>query len=207
MKKILVIGMYEKAMYHPLTGVDRYLTSIQPDVQFTFSEQICDLCKAEEYDAVISYWDDWDEPISEDSSLALQQYVKNGGNLLVLHNGISVQLQECLEKMIGARFITHPAQEEITFVIKDREFTKGCKEFVLVEEPYLFDMEDDDKDVFMHYVYREKEYPAAWQKEYGNGKIIYLMPGHTPEKFRNQEYTKLIQNCINYLLNFKTCES
>ena len=199
MKKIFVFGMYEKAMYHPLTGVDQYLESILPDVQFTFTEQIMDLCRLEEYDGVISYWDDWNQPIPEEASLALQQYVKNGGCLLVLHNGISVQLQEPLAKMIGARFLTHPAQEEITFCLKDTVFTKGCSKFQLVEEPYQFDMEDDDKDVFMHYVYHGKAYPAAWHKTYGKGEVIYLMPGHTPEKFRNAEYTKLVQTCILYL--------
>lgn len=199
MKKIFVFGMYEKAMYHPLTGVAQYLESILPDVQFTFTEQIMDLCRLEEYDGVISYWDDWNQPIPEEASLALQQYVKNGGSLLVLHNGISVQLQEPLAKMIGARFLTHPAQEEITFCLKDTVFTKGCSKFQLVEEPYQFDMEDDDKDVFMHYVYHGKAYPAAWHKTYGKGEVIYLMPGHTPEKFRNAEYTKLVQNCILYL--------
>lgn len=199
MKKILVLGMYEKAMYHPLTGVDQYLESILPDVQFTFTEQITDLCRSEEYDGVISYWDDWKHPIPGEVSLALQQYVKNGGNLLVLHNGISVQLQEPLAKMIGARFLTHPAQEEIAFYLKEHVLTKGCRNFQLVEEPYQFHMENDSKDVFMHYVYQGKEYPAAWQKRYGKGEIIYLMPGHTPEKFQNQEYTKLVRNCINYL--------
>lgn len=199
MKKIFVFGMYEKAMYHPLTGVAQYLESILPDVQFTFTEQIMDLCRLEEYDGVISYWDDWNQPIPEEASLALQQYVKNGGSLLVLHNGISVQLQEPLAKMIGARFLTHPAQEEITFCLKDTVFTKGCSNFQLVEEPYQFDMEDDDRDVFMHYVYHGKAYPAAWHKTYGKGEVIYLMPGHTPEKFRNAEYTKLVQNCILYL--------
>ena len=199
MKNILAFGMYEKAMYHPLTGVDQYLESILPDVQFTFTEQIMDLCRLEEYDGVISCWDDWNQPIQEKASLALQQYVKNGGCLLVLHNGISVQLQEPLAKMIGARFLTHPAQEEITFCLKDTVFTKGCSKFQLVEEPYQFDMEDDDKDVFMHYVYHGKAYPAAWHKTYGKGEVIYLMPGHTPEKFRNAEYTKLVQTCILYL--------
>ena len=63
MKNILAFGMYEKAMYHPLTGVDQYLESILPDVQFTFTEQIMDLCRLEEYDGVISYWDDWNQPI------------------------------------------------------------------------------------------------------------------------------------------------
>lgn len=203
MKKILVFGMYEKAMYHPLTGVDQYLKCIMPNMEFTFTEHIMDLCKIESYDGVISYWDDWNNPIPEEAAKALYQYVERGGSLLVLHNGISVQLQESLKEMVGGCFLTHPEQEEITFVIKDNELTKGCSNFALVEEPYQFELEQDGKDIFLTYVYRGQEYPAGWQKRFGNGEVIFLTPGHTPEKFENQEYTRLIQNCMQYL--FDTC--
>lgn len=199
MKRILVFGMYESAMYHPLAGVDAYLKSIMPDMEFTFTEQILDLCDVGEYDGVISYWDDWKEPIPKQASEALYQYVEQGGSLLVLHNGISIQLQEPLKKMVGGSFITHPQQEEITFVLKENPLTKGCNDFALVEEPYQFELEKDDKDIFMSYIYRNKEYPAGWQKGFGRGEVIYLTPGHTPEQFHNEEYTKLIKNCMRYL--------
>lgn len=201
MKRILVFGMYESAMYHPLTGVDAYINSIMPDMEFTFTEQILDLCDVDEYDGVISYWDDWEEPIPGQASEALYQYVEQGGSLLLLHNGISIQLQEPLKKMMGGSFITHPQQEEITFVLKENEFTKGCSNFTLVEEPYQFALEEDEKDIFMTYIYRGEEYPGGWKKEFGKGEVIYLTPGHTPEKFENEAYTKLIQNCMRYLFN------
>ena len=61
-KKVLVLGMYEEAMYHPMKGVDTYLQKICPEVEFTFTEEPADLCEAEQYDGVISYWDDWNTP-------------------------------------------------------------------------------------------------------------------------------------------------
>ncbi len=200
MKRILVLGMYESAMYHPLKGVDRYLESIMPDVELIFTEHILDLCDVWQYDGVISYWDDWDKPISENASDALYQYVEQGGVLLVLHNGISIQLKEPLKRMVGGCFMTHPQQEEITFVLKENELTKGCKNFSIIEEPYQFVLEEDEKEIFMTYLYRGNEYPAGWKKEFGKGKVIYLTPGHTVEKFQNEAYTKLIQNCMRYLL-------
>lgn len=201
MKRILVLGMYESAMYHPLRGVDVYLEGIAPDMELVFTERVLDLCHAEQYDGVISYWDDWKEPIPGKASDALYQYVEQGGALFVLHNGISIQLQEPLKRMIGGYFITHPQQEELTFVLKENEITKGCQDFSLVEEPYRFALEEDEKDIFMTYQYRGEEYPAGWKKGFCKGEVIYLMPGHTPDKFYGAGYTKLIQNCMRYLFN------
>jgi len=199
MKKILVFGQYEEAMYHPLTGVDVYLERILPDMELTFTNDILKVCDVKQYDGVISYWDDWKNPIPQEVSDALYQYVKEGGPLLVLHNGISIQLQEPLKEMVGGYFLTHPQQEEIKFVLKAHELTNGCQDFSLVEEPYQFELEEDDKELFMTYLYRGKEYPAGWKKTFCKGEVIYLTPGHTPEKFEDKQYTKLIQNCVKYL--------
>lgn len=85
------------------------------------------------------------------------------------------------------------------FQVSEHPLTKGCGDFTLMEEPYQFEMEEDEKEIFLTYLYRGEEYPAGWRKSFGEGEIIYLTPGHTPEKFENEEYTKLIQNCARYL--------
>ena len=95
--------------------------------------------------------------------------------------------------------MTHPQQEEITFVLKENELTKGCKNVSIIEEPYQFVLEEDEKEIFMTYLYRGNEYPAGWKKEFGKGEVIYLTLGHTVEKFQNEAYTKLIQNRMRYL--------
>lgn len=199
MKRILVLGMYENAMYHPMTGVDEYLKKCLPQLEFVFTDDVWELCNVESYDGFISYWDDWNNRIPDAASEALHDYVQQGGKMLALHNGISLQLQEKLKVMMGGKFLTHPAQEEITFVLKEGELTEGCADFTLMEEPYQFELVEDDKDIFMTYRYRGEIYPAGWQKTFGKGEIIFLTPGHTPEKFADEAYTRLIQNCIRHL--------
>lgn len=208
MVRILIFGMYENAMYHPLTDVERALREILPEMELHFTDQILDLCKAEAYDAIISYWDDWNAPIPDRAADALLRYVEQGGALLVLHNGISIQLQDCLKKAVGGRFITHPAQEAITFMVKENEITEGCHDFTLVEEPYQFELEEDEKEIFLTYLYRGKEYPAGWRKWVGKGKTVYLTPGHTAEQFQCAEYRQLIRKCMDWLLESKlvTCK-
>lgn len=200
MKKILLFGMYENAMYHPLTDIDIYLKSLVSDKELDVTDQIEKICEAEQYDAVISYWDDWNEPIPEKAANALYRYVENGGSLLALHNGISIQLQDRLKKLVGGKFITHPEQETLTFVVKKNEMTDGCKDFSMKEEPYQFELEDDGKEIILTYLYREKEYPAGWRKYFGKGKVVYLAPGHTIHSFFNPEYTLLIRKSLEWLI-------
>lgn len=199
MKRILVLGMYGDAMYHPLTGVDEYLKRILPEYEFVITDDVWELCNVSTYDGFISYWDDWNNKIPDSAADALETYVQQGGKMLALHNGISLQLQEKLKVMMGGKFLTHPAQEEITFVLKECELTEGCGDFTLMEEPYQFALEEDDKNIFMTYLYRGEEYPAGWQKSYGAGEVIFLTPGHTAEKFEDASYIRLIQNCAAHL--------
>lgn len=207
MVKVLVFGMYEEAMYHPLTGVIQELEKILPDFKLDVTNQIQALCSAGEYDAVISYWDDWKEPIPDREAEALLQYVEQGGALLVLHNGISLQLQDAFRKVIGGKFITHPAQEAITFVVKDSDMTKRCGNFTLVEEPYQLELVEDGKEIILTYLYQGKEYPAGWRKQAGKGRVVYLVPGHTAEKFQCPEYRQLIRNSMEWLLQKSSKEA
>ena len=206
MKKILVIGMYENAMYHPLTGVDEALEKMFPEPALTITDRITALDEAEQYDCVISYWDDWNNPIPDPPAEMLYQYIDKGGSLLVLHNGISLQLQEPLKEMIGGKFITHPEQELLTFLPKEQalvygpSLTRNCTAFAMTEEPYQFELEDDRKEIFLTYTYHGKEYPAGWRKTFGKGKVVYLAPGHTADKFACEQYIRLIQNCMDWLL-------
>lgn len=204
MKKILVLGMYENAMYHPMNQIDGYLKELMPQMEVEATDDIQKLTRPEAYEAVVSYWDDWEHPIPADCAEALEQYVKEGGKLLLLHNGISLQLSEQLEQMIGGRFLTHPEQELLTFIPQGGGWTEGCERFELVEEPYRFELRKDNKKIVLSYLHKGEEYPGGWGKAYGRGYLIYLAPGHTPEKFYHPGYTKLLQAAVKELLQRET---
>lgn len=194
MKKILVLGQYQKAaMYHPLDKVDNELSRILEGYELKFTDSPQSLLKLDETDIVISYWDDWNKAIDEECVESLVGFVKAGKGLLVIHNGISLALSDKLKEVIGASFITHPQQTEIKFMSKD-----GVS-FSMVEEPYQFDMIDDGKEVFTVYEYKALKYPACFRKYYGKGKVAYLQPGHTFEKFRQPQFEELIKESISWL--------
>lgn len=200
MKKILVLGNYTDAMYHPLTDVDKRLKDIFSEGDFTFTENPNDLKECKEYDLIVSYWDDWNNAIPEDAANALINYVKNGGVLFGIHNGISLQLNEELKNVFGAKFLYHPEQEVIkisTSRIGENEKNKDFY-FEVKEEPYQYELIDDDKEIFMTYEYQGKSYPGGWSKTYGSGKVVYVMPGHTFEKFDIPEYRNVLKMCFEF---------
>lgn len=95
-KKILVIGNYKDAMYHPLTGVDEELRRIFSDMDLVCTDNTGMLpeLENERYDGMISYLDIWNGALSEKEAEAVLNFVDCGGALLLIHNGISIQNRE-----------------------------------------------------------------------------------------------------------------
>lgn len=206
-KKILVLGNYQDAMYHPFGGVDERLIKILPGQELICTDSSQRLLELEKegFAGVISYLDIWDGELTERETEALYSFVQKGGALLILHNGISIQSRKELRELIGAKFVTHPPQEVIRFEVKSHFITEGCDSFELSEEPYQFEMDKDGKELILTYFYRGQEYPAGWCKGSGMGRMVFLTPGHTPEIFDCPAYAKLISRSMEWCLGKLSC--
>lgn len=199
-RKILVLGNYHDAIYHPFDGVDERLKEILQNQKLVCSDDTYKLLELKEgfYAGVISYLDIWQSTLTDEETAALCHFVEQGGFLLILHNGISIQGKASAMELMGGKFLTHPAMEHIRFDTKPHPITEGCAAFELPEEPYQFEMVQDEKQVFLEYIYHDKKYPAGWSKEVKKGKVVFLMPGHTPEIFDTPEYRSLIQKSVEW---------
>lgn len=202
-EKILALGNYEDAMYHSFHGVDERLRKIFPDKELICTDDTSQLLhlETEHYTGIISYLDIWNGALTSAEANSLRAFVEQGGALLLLHNGISIQSRQELELMMGGKFLTHPPMTEITFLHKPHVITEGCMDFGLSEEPYQFELTEDNKEVFLVYLYHDKEYTAGWSKCVGKGRLVFLTPGHTPEIFDCPEYVTLIQKSMEWCLN------
>ena len=201
-KKILLIGNYKDAIYHPLGGVDAEIGRIFPDMELICTDDTGMLLKLEKecFDGLISYLDIWNGALSEEEAQAVLHFVNGGGALLLLHNGISIQSRDELKKMIGGKFTHHPPKEVLWFRVWKQDLTDGCEDFALDEEPYRFEFEEDDKNIFLTYDYHGEEYPAGWSKTQGRGRVVFLAPGHTAESFADAAYGRLIRTCMDWCL-------
>lgn len=201
-QKILVLGTYQTAPYHPFGGVDESLKEIFPDCNLVCTEDAATLEKLHtgEFAGVICYLDRWSGSLREAEAAALQEFVEQGGALLVLHNGICIQSNENLHQMMGGKFLNHPPKEEIRFAVKSHEITQGCEDFMLLEEPYQFELSVDEKELLLTYFYRNREYPAGWSKTVGKGRLVFLTPGHTKETFACAQYRQLIRRSMDWCM-------
>ncbi|MCM3782665.1 ThuA domain-containing protein [Neobacillus mesonae] len=198
MKKAMALGNYVDAKYHPFTEVDQELQSILHEeirVECTDNYSVLNEATLSNYELFISYTEFMDEEITEEQTDALIHYVKNGGGLLVIHNGISLQRSPRLAELIGGRFTGHPEYTELPVIIKEgsHPIVEGFESFTIDEEPYRFDLQlHDDTIIFAEYEHDQERWPAAWAHEYGQGRVVYLMPGHHLPSFHVGSYRELI---------------
>ncbi|MDU2243221.1 MAG: ThuA domain-containing protein [Paenibacillus sp.] len=199
-KKAWVIGNNADAPYHPLNAVEEELGRIlQEDFQLTTSLDYGMLAagKLEEYDLCISYTDRWEDAVSAEQAAGLLTCVANGGGLLVVHNGISLQVRPELAQLIGAKFTEHPPYTELEFQVVSgtgHPVVDGIEPFVLAEEPYRFEFDPFcAKVVLLTYRHEGQDWPAAWAHSYGLGKVVFLMPGHHLPSFQHPEVAKLLR--------------
>ncbi len=198
--KALLIGDYTAAPYHPLGAVEEQLRQVlEEEWQVTATEDYdyLQMDNLSAYQLCISYADRWDHPITSSQTAGLISHVARGGGLLVLHNGISLQARPEAAQLIGARFTDHPAYQELEFQVENstHSMMRGITSFTMKEEPYRFDIDAfSDHEVLLTYRHEGQDWPAAWVRQYGLGRIAYLMPGHHLDSFLHAEYAKLVRN-------------
>lgn len=202
--RTLLIGDITEAPWHPLEPARVQLESIlgEPfDLDSTEDyERLAGLDK-EQYPLCISYTDCWDRDISSEIAAGLLRYVASGGGLLVIHNGISLQVRYELLQMIGGKFTEHPPYQTLHYYGTDAEhpLLKGVDDFVLDEEPYHYELDPfTPRNVFLEYEFEGRRYPAGWEHTYGLGRVVYIQPGHHSPSFDSPAVRQLIVNGANW---------
>ena len=197
MKNIIVIGSPE-AQYHPLSNITELGSSLCGYTLLYTDNHDC-LLSLDEYALLICYMDLWERPLSDAQAAALKEYLLNGGRVLSVHNGISIQDTPSLAELTGARFTDHPPMESLLIKpVSGHPVTDGLSEFTVFEEPYHFE-DISNVEILAAYDFNGVSIPAAWERSYGKGILIYLMPGHDPDVFKSEQYRRLIQSCVVYL--------
>jgi len=197
--KALALGNYENVKYHPFEKVDREIEASLAEVAEVTSTGDYGVLNRETlggYELFISYTEFSQEPIAQEKVAALIEYVANGGGLLVIHNGISLQRNKELMAMIGAKFTGHPEFTTLPVqnTLPDHPIMKGIEAYEIDDEPYRFDMLPHyDTTILAQYEHDGKLWPAAWAHEYGLGRVVYLMNGHQLSCFSVPSFRQLIK--------------
>jgi hypothetical protein len=101
-KKALIVGTYVNAPYHPFQQVDHALAELlAPDFDVTVTDDLSAFRALAGFNLCVSYIDMFDAALPEGTGEAILSFVRGGGSLLCLHNGISLQTDEALFHLIG----------------------------------------------------------------------------------------------------------
>lgn len=206
MKKAMILGTYNDAPYHPFAGVDRALKDLlSPDFDVTLTDDPARLEETERggYSLLVSYLDAFDKPFPDALAQAVCPFVRDGGGLLCLHNGISLQTNEAMYRLIGGRFLRHPRQTVLRFLPAAEGFLKDLPGFAISEEPYQFELYDKALTPLLRYEYEGASYPGGWCRAEGAGRVVFLTPGHSAEAFRVPEYLDMIARSARWLTEEK----
>ncbi|GAK40766.1 hypothetical protein TCA2_3256 [Paenibacillus sp. TCA20] len=200
----LLIGDNGVDVWHPLEPARQQLVQIIGEsTNLTVTEDYDSLkeLSRDEFDVVISYTDCWLRDLTTEQTAGLITFVAGGGGILVIHNGISLQRSSELAQMIGAKFITHPPYQILSYhgIEPTHPLLEGVPDFVMGEEPYVVEFDPfAPVKVFLEYEYQGRRYPAAWENGFGLSKIIYLQPGHDARSFEPEPFRQLIRNSVVY---------
>ncbi len=190
-RKILILGDAEKSPYHPLKrvlpGIRKALEPLG-DVEASTEYLALDEEALQIYDFIVSYLDCFDRLEGFDERLS--RYVRSGGKILALHNGIITLPGSELEGVYGGNFITHPPYCMLDY------YLDGKKAFSLEEEPYMVDSADTENEVFLQFAYEGRYYDAGWYRDSGAGRTCYLALGHDERTTDTKEFQQLLRRCV-----------
>jgi hypothetical protein len=206
MKKILaLVGDY----YHPSDYLKQALKMIIKNnyhLDIYSSHQEVNWEGLMEYDVLIlATWGKINDPeddaywLDEYHEKKIDQFLAEGGKLFLVHSGTASYPRDGLFREIaGGHFIEHPEEHpEITIkAAADNFLTQGITDFKITDEQYFMNV-DPEVEIFLKAESDQfGESTAGWSKDYKNGKVIVLTPGHTLEVFEEKMMQKLINNIL-----------
>lgn len=209
MKKVLaLVGDY----YHPSDYLKQALKMIikknyQLDIYSSHRE--IDWNGLLEYDVLIlATWGKINDPDDEAYWLdqyheqKIDQFLAEGGKLFLVHSGTASYPKDGLfREIVGGHFIEHPEDHPKMTIkaVAENPLTKGVTDFIIEDEQYFMDVDQKEVEIFLQAKSDQfGESTAGWSKNYKQGKVIVLTPGHTLEVFEEKMMQKLINNILEY---------
>lgn len=202
------------ARYHPVDSLQPALGILEAEADVVVTTDYKQLANSEvpfaNVDLIINYIDNWSDLDSwQQSRLAarLLIWLAGGGALLTIHNGIITRETTELLQMHGADFTRHDDRTTLRFELSegaDELLTADFESYEELDEPYQYRFDtffDEGFKVWLNYSYKGELFPAGWHRQFGEGRMLYLMPGHDETACKNPNFGILLRNSCRFLLH------
>ncbi len=204
MKKILYV--YGGPVFHPTEWAGKQLTELlKADGRFEL-EMTSDLdaftkLPDGQYAAVVVYTTGFVNDLTPAREKGLLEFVKKGGGFVGIHSAAdSFRGSRAYVEMLGGEFDTHPHQHEFPVNIIDKSHYLTVRmpdSYTALEEMYHLKSYDPSKvTVLAQTQWQGQQKPMVYVKDYGQGRVVYLAPGHTVQAWNHPEFRKLLVRSV-----------
>lgn len=142
---------------------------------------------------------------------AFERYIQAGGGFVGVHSATDTEYDwGWYGRLVGAYFLSHPAQQEATLVVTDSTHISTRhlpNPWIRKDEWYNFKKLNPDVHTLL--TIDEKSYeggkngdhhPMAWYHEYDGGRAFYTALGHTDEAYEEENFLKHLLGGIQYAI-------
>ena len=148
-------------------------------------------------DLLISYTSQ--VPVTDKASMTLRRWLERGGRWVALHASNSVAGNQAMARILGTRFISHPAYAtfRVEVTAPQEPLLAGIADFDVPDELYCLEAVTGDLEVLLHtrwggeafggVTFPVEDRPMLYRRRIGDagGGILYLALGHA-----NRPYDK-----------------
>jgi type 1 glutamine amidotransferase len=149
-------------------------------------------------------------PFSAAQKSDILAFVSRGGGFIGVHSATDTLYDWAeYEQLIGARFKDHPWTRTATVIVEDRAHPTTSMlggQFSIEEEFYAFQENPRPRvQVLLRLdagsVGASGDYPLAWTRAHGNGRVYYNALGHFPGTWTHSLFQQQIVAAIRWLAN------
>jgi uncharacterized protein len=143
-----------------------------------------------------------------------EKYIRAGGGFVGVHSATDTEYDwPWYGNLVGAYFKSHPAQQNATFKVVDRNFI-ATKHLPAVWKRYdeLYNFKWMAPNLHVLITIDEKSYtggimgdnhPMSWYHDYDGGRAFYTELGHTDESYVDPLYLQHLLGGIKYAMGRK----
>lgn len=195
------------AMLDECDGVE-YREVAQPEANECYTVE-----EAEAWDVLLLY--DMTQAITEEQMAALLSRVSEGKGVVALHHSLaSYDAWPEWEKLLGGHYYQapwerdgveqprstyrHDVEVRVSIADPDHPITRGISDFTLHDEVYGGFAVDPGVHVLLTTDHPESGPVIGWTNTYGQGRVVYIQPGHGPQAYEDANYRALVSRAIRW---------
>jgi type 1 glutamine amidotransferase len=172
--------------------------------QVIATDDLSGLSDLARYSAVV-FFTSGELPLTPAQKQGLLEFVRNGGGFAGVHSATDTLYTwpEYVE-LIGGRFDGHPWTEEVRIDIEDPDHPAVRHlepSFAITDEIYVFrDFSRDRVRVLMTLDNTGGDYPLAWVRNYGAGRVFYTALGHFDSTWRDSRFQRMLEEALAWVI-------